>query len=158
MAFTAKITPMDPALPICTLVIERWRPNRRSGNPPEVVAVLLQSRPGAPPLDSTNVRIPIRRYFDEAIAAASAKYGDGDQEPVPAWTGTRGRRITHEQLQQVADIYRRAVNNGKPPLRELEHTLGVAYSSAARLVGQARDAGLLGPPLRLGVAGESDQP
>ena len=154
MIFEAKITPTDPERPTCLLVIERMRPHRRLGNPPEVKMVMIRSRPGGPPLDSNNIRVPIKHYLDEAMAAASAKFAGDDDEPKLAWRETRGRRITHEQLQQVAEIYRRAVSDGKPPLRELEHQLQIAHSSAARLVGQARGAGLLGPPPRPGVAGE----
>ena len=158
MMFEARITPKDPALPVCELMIERTRPHRLLGNPPEVKAVLISSRPGGPPLDSTNIRIPMRHYLDEAIAAAAAKFGGSGPESVPPWPDTRGRRITNEQLQQVAEIYRGALTEHKPPLRELERKLAVAHSSAARLVGQARAAGLLGPPPRPGLAGELDEP
>lgn len=157
MMFGAKITPKDPALPECVLEIERLRPHRQLGNPPYVVAVLIRIQPGGPPLDSTNIRIPISHYLDEAISAASRESDSDDQKPPPAWGETRGRKITKEQLQRVADIYRRAVRDRKPPLRELERELQVAYSSSARLVGQARAAGLLGPPPRPGVAGELDE-
>jgi DNA-binding MarR family transcriptional regulator len=75
------------------------------------------------------------------------------QAPPAPWRGTRGRRITDEQLRLVAEIYRRAVDEHKAPLLEIAKHLKIARSTAARLVMQAREAGYLGPARR-GVAGE----
>ena len=153
----ARITPDDLTLPICDLVLDRTHPHRdgKSSNPLQLREVTFSARvPDCPVIAATGVRAPIARYIDMVIDEVTRRYGVVE-EPV-AWHGGRGRRITADQLAVVASIYRDAVDNGRPPLRELESRLSVAHSTAGRLVVQARRAGALGPaPSRRGVAGES---
>lgn len=160
MQIRATVTPKDPSLPACDLLIDRSHPHRDQSkpNPPQLREMLLSARlPGCPELTSTNIRVPIGQYFDEVIAAAIDEFEVTEKPPTP-WDGARGRRITTQQLERVADIYRRAIAEHKPPLREIERSLTVSRSTAGRLVMQARAAGVLGPPPRLGVAGEARIP
>jgi hypothetical protein len=152
----ARITPKDPTLPVCDLVLDRSHPHRdkRKLNPLQLRTVTISIRlPGCPVIDSTNMRVPIGHYVDEVIAAAIKKFEVREKLPL-VWNGSRGRRVTLEQLEEVAVIYRDAVNAKRPPLREIEHRLGVARSTAGRYVVQARREGLIGAPPRPGVAGE----
>ena len=160
MRIRARVTPKDPSLPACDLFIDRSHPHRDSDrpNPPQLREVTLSTRlPGCPELNSTNIRVPLGLYFDEVIAAAIDQFEATEQPPTP-WDGARGRRITPEQLDRVADIYRRAIAERRPPLREIERDLTVSRSTAGRLVMQAREAGILGPSPRPGIAGEAKLP
>jgi hypothetical protein len=161
IAFSARITPADPISPIVELDIERWRMGRYpAAHPPELSTILIRRRPGpsSPPLNATSARVPVARYMEEAIRAATEERGDADLEARAHWRNTRGRRITREQLEEVAAIYRESIDLRLPPGREIERRLGVARSTARRLVMQARAAGLLRPPSRPGVADEVPEP
>jgi Family of unknown function (DUF6214) len=60
----------------------------------------------------------------------------------------RGRRTTDERLERVAEIYRGALAEGRPPVNAVADDLPASRSTAGRLVGQARQAGLLTPTTR----------
>ena len=55
----------------------------------------------------------------------------------------RGSRTDNEQLARVAEVYGRAVHEGRPPVRTVADELRFSRSHASRLVSQARAAGLL---------------
>ena len=55
----------------------------------------------------------------------------------------RGRLTVAERLEMVADIYLRALAAGRPPVKAVAEDLPCSRSTAGRLVGQARKAGLL---------------
>lgn len=57
----------------------------------------------------------------------------------------RRRRITRELLREVANVYRKAHSEGEPPTAAVAQHFTIAYSTAARWVGEARKAGELGP-------------
>jgi hypothetical protein len=63
-------------------------------------------------------------------------------------TPGRGRRTTDERLARVAEIYLVALAEGKPPVNAVAAELPASRSTAGRLVGQARKAGLLTPTTR----------
>jgi hypothetical protein len=60
----------------------------------------------------------------------------------------RGRRTTGERLERVAEIYLGALAEGRPPVNAVADDLPTSRSTAGRLVGQARRAGLLTPTTR----------
>jgi hypothetical protein len=60
----------------------------------------------------------------------------------------RGRRTTGERLERVAEIYLAALAEGRPPVNAVAQELPASRSTAGRLVGQARRAGLLTPTTR----------
>lgn len=66
----------------------------------------------------------------------------------PAKSAGRGKSTGDDQLQQVADVYRAALAAGTPPTQTVADRLHVSRSHAGRLVGQARQRGLLGPTSR----------
>jgi len=55
----------------------------------------------------------------------------------------RGSRTGDDRLAQVAQIYQRAVKEGRPPVRAVADDLPCSRSHAGRLVAQARTAGRL---------------
>jgi Family of unknown function (DUF6214) len=65
--------------------------------------------------------------------------GHGTPEP------GRGRDTSAERLADVARVYQAAVAAGRAPVKAVEKDLKYSRSTAGRLVGQARKAGLLAP-------------
>lgn len=57
----------------------------------------------------------------------------------------RGRRISDEFLQRVADVYRDAMAAGRPPVAAIVGELHAERSTAGRWVMLARQRGFLGP-------------
>jgi hypothetical protein len=55
----------------------------------------------------------------------------------------RGSRTNDERLAQVAEIYMRAIGDGRPPVQAVAAELPCSRSHAGRLVAQARAAGQL---------------
>jgi hypothetical protein len=55
----------------------------------------------------------------------------------------RGSRTSDERLARVAEIYMRAVGDGRPPVQAVAAELPCSRSHAGRLVAQARAAGQL---------------
>jgi hypothetical protein len=55
----------------------------------------------------------------------------------------RGSRTEHDQLVEVAEIYKRARNESRPPVKAVAEEMRFSRSHAGRLVGQAREVGLL---------------
>jgi hypothetical protein len=118
--------------------------------------------------------VPVARLLRLGTTAALMKYersADGDvigfartdneekrqfyQRYSQARRPKQGSAITDEQLEQVATVYRRAVEDGKRPTEIVGETMNVARSTAARWITRARERGFLGPALR-GRAGEAD--
>jgi hypothetical protein len=60
----------------------------------------------------------------------------------------RGRRTADERLERVAQIYLDALAEGRAPVNAVAQDLPASRSTAGRLVGQARRAGLLTPTTR----------
>lgn len=98
----------------------------------------------------------LRRLPMEALRRAAAAYVAG-QSP---WdelgrevANPRGKRLPEQHFEQVAQVYRRALALGKPPLRAVEQAFHVSRPGASKYVRQARERGLLGYPTRRGVPG-----
>jgi hypothetical protein len=68
----------------------------------------------------------------------------------------RGATLTDDHLEQVAAMYRRAIELGDPPTRTIADRMYVARATAARWVGKAREKGFLGPAMR-GRGGEREE-
>jgi hypothetical protein len=120
-------------------------------------------------------RIAVGRLVRQAVAAAARKYTPVEEggEPVFQFVSTppeeavavyerdvksprrprRGSPITDENLHQVAELYRAALERGDPPTQTVADQMEVPRSTAARWVAEARKRNLLGPALR-GRAGE----
>lgn len=61
----------------------------------------------------------------------------------------RRNRVTEELLQDVARVYRAAVDEGRSPVEAVQETFGpIGHSTAARYVKLARDGGHLSPTTR----------
>jgi hypothetical protein len=65
----------------------------------------------------------------------------------------RGEALQHEDLAEVAKVYRAATRAGEPVTRAVSERFGIASSTAAKRILMARRAGLLGAPIA-GKAGE----
>lgn len=72
------------------------------------------------------------------VQGIDAIYG-GAGAPVPG----PGRDTTTDRLARVAEIYRAALSAGMPPVKAVADQVPVSRSTAGRLVGLARKAGLL---------------
>jgi hypothetical protein len=77
-----------------------------------------------------------------------ADYAKGARHP------RRGSPLTEDNLRQVADVYRLALQRGDPPTQTVADQMNVVRSTASRWVAAARKRGFLGPALR-GRAGEA---
>jgi hypothetical protein len=122
-------------------------------------------------------RIPLARVMRKAVTAAARKLEPpGEDEAVEAWvrelpaserlefyeqyskrgrSPQRGSPITDENLRQVADLYRAALERGDPPTQTVADAMYVARSTA-RWVAKARERGFLGASMR-GRAGERQE-
>jgi hypothetical protein len=119
-------------------------------------------------------RIPIARLVKLAVASAARYYApiEPGSEPVfhvfrpgprdaefyaqyteDARRPRRGSPLTDDHLQQVAGLYRAALERGDPPTQTIADELHAARSTAARWVSLARERGILGASLP-GQAGE----
>jgi hypothetical protein len=130
---------------------------------PGAIAVHVEQPKGAagPPVTLNMLRrVTVDRIIADAIArlsvpASSAEadtgipgtfripgsdeiYG-GRTSPSPG----RGRDTPGDRLVRVAEIYRAALRAGKPPVKAVAEDLPASRSTAGRLVGLARKAGLL---------------
>ena len=65
----------------------------------------------------------------------------------------RGEALQHEDLAEVAEVYRAATRAGEPVTKAIGERFGIASSTAAKRILMARRAGLLGAPIA-GKAGE----
>jgi hypothetical protein len=96
----------------------------------------------APP--GQKIMMPLASASEEVQAAAVGRVSQ------------RRRRVTHEFLEQVADVYRAAIDTGAPT-QAVADTFRVSHSTAARYVNKARKSphNLLGETLP-GRPGEID--
>jgi len=111
---------------------------------------------GAPVTQSVLRQIAIDKIVREAVAKVRRPATVVNQEhgtfSIPGeegvWGGGqirkgRGSQTERGQLIEVADIYYRAINERRPPVKAVAEELRYSRSHAGRLVGQARKAGLL---------------
>jgi hypothetical protein len=71
-----------------------------------------------------------RERFRETI-------GEGRRTP------RRGKRLQHNELERVAEVYRLATERGMPPTQAVREAFHVSYPTAGRWVHEARNRGLL---------------
>jgi hypothetical protein len=131
---------------------------------PRCTGLELRQRPGAEPITGEALRnVPVARLMREAIEAAAS----ADLRPSPkvvtasaaslsatARIRARGAAVTDDDLRDVAERYRAAVDRGiRSPTQTVANELGAPRSTVARWVHKARDRGFLGPAVR-GRAGE----
>lgn len=77
---------------------------------------------------------------------------------MPAATPVRGlRKSTLDRLQAVADMYRAAVQDHRPPVKAVAEHFGLSKGGASNLITRARAVGLL-PPTSQGVANAGNKP
>jgi hypothetical protein len=66
----------------------------------------------------------------------------------------QGRAFSEEELAEVADVYRHAVDVGEPPVKAVQSHFNIAHGTAKKRVEKARDQALLGPAIP-GRSGEA---
>ena len=125
-------------------------------------------------LTSDDLRLPLARMLRQVVATAAlpaARRGTDahrfatvvgqkprDREFYRQYVADtdrprRGKSITDEQLQRVADAYRAAMEHGDPPTQTIAAVMHASRPTAARWVARARERGMLGESLP-GKAGE----
>jgi hypothetical protein len=118
------------------------------------------------PLTTTQTRIPLRELVNEIVLiVGSLNRKTGRYEPESferelAATFARpepGKKIQDEHFEHVAEIYRYALERGRPPTEGVAEAFDVSRSTAGRWVVETRRRGLLGPAVP-GVAGEQEPP
>ena len=116
-------------------------------------SVTLTRRPGGPSLTSTGLRsVPLGNFL------ASARRAGMLSDVAGTVAELRTEFKQNQELRLVATIYRNAVRDGiRSPSKHVGEVLGYSRSHAARLVGLARQQGLLGPTSS-GRAGEMGPP
>lgn len=82
---------------------------------------------------------------DEARAASLAALRETVAMVREAPRPQRRRRMTRALLREVAEVYRKAHADGEAPTQAVAKHFTIAYSTAARWVGESRKAGELGP-------------
>jgi len=97
-------------------------------------------------------RLPLRRLRKAAFELRRMRLREALAATQPALRRP-GQPLTAGHLDEVADIYRAAVDCGEPPLPAIARRWRVKRPTASRWVRAARDHGLLGWPERRGVAG-----
>ena len=85
---------------------------------------------------------------DTGIPGAFRVEEDGEVYVAEISGPGRGRESVDERLERVAEIYLRALAEGRPPVQAVATDLPCSRSTAGRLVGQARKVGLLSPTTR----------
>jgi hypothetical protein len=145
---------------------------------PQCRGLNLRDTDGVGITTKTLRRVALVRLMREAVAQAARLYTpvEKDGKPVFRIVSTppseaasfyegyvkearrprQGSPVTDERLQAVADLYRKAIEEGQPPTREIADSMHVGRSTAARWVAKARERGYLGPAIQ-GRAGEKDQ-
>jgi hypothetical protein len=95
-------------------------------------------------------RIP----FAELRAAAAAQLaGDDPFDAFRKVSRQQGKALPDEHYQQVAEVYKAAVDRRQAPLKAVEDHWNVSRAGAAKYVKRARELGFLGWPERRGVPG-----
>ncbi len=124
-------------------------------------------------LDARATRIPVETLLREGVKQVTAK-ADGDALRLVAVgdavdrkllteldretvTLRRRQAMTNDLLQGVADVYREAVADGKPPRRAVMDHYHCGEATAKRWIGKARAGGFLGEttPGRKGEGGSA---
>ena len=118
----------------------------------------------AEPLTAAGIRLPLRELVDEVVDQAALlgeerlptkaeREAFGGELAATFPRAEPGKRLPDELLEEVARVYRYALQRGLPPTEAVKEALDVSRSTAGRYVVRARRAGLLGRASP-GVAGE----
>jgi len=153
----------------------------REGERPELAELRCVQRADGPPVSSGMLReLPLGSLVRESARLAAHRLDhvwDGGWVGTPLWseptktqkdamqqvfaeyrnaslTRKPGRRVPDDLLHRVADIYRRALTDGRPPTRAVEIELHCSRATAGRWVAQARGRDYLGAAVKKGKAGE----
>ena len=124
---------------------------------PECRELRLIARDDGRPITNETSRVPVRSLLEEAAHAIVLKAnGDGNFEPITSDREARAfiaardserrnarRRITDEDLQRVAEVYRMAKAEGRPTGRAIEVEMHLTPDQARQWVGKAKRAGFL---------------
>jgi hypothetical protein len=90
----------------------------------------------------------------ELRAAAAARLaGDDPFEAFQKVSRQQGKALPDEHFQQVAEVYKAAVDRRRSPLKAIEDHWHVSRAGAAKYVRRARELGFLGWPERRGIPG-----
>jgi hypothetical protein len=160
---TFEVAVDDPQLPLIVLTVAM------EGSDVVCDRVTFVRRQGERRLPISKLRAPIKRFATEAASHAAVELeevrpdgsfrGRRRSGTVDAFLAElprtqRGRRLSDEDLQRVAEIYREALADRKPPTKAVERALPTSRSNAGRLVQEARRRGFLGAatPRRAGEA------
>ena len=138
--------------PVLRLIIEVCQ------SVPRFTKVEIESKPDGRAVTGKDLLVTKENmsFWLETIVKLAAQRSQRDPTQVPDWADTavaqksltaarRGapRKITHDRLAQVADIYR--ANIEANPLEAIKDAYGVEHRTAARYVQLARKAELLPP-------------
>lgn len=133
---------------------------RNEGGVAECASLTIEARPGhqvtAEVVRSLRVREMIREGFHACNLFVLGETEDGNLEPVDgdspgvqsaakAERANTRRRITDEDLQAVADAYRKAKAMGRATGPAVEIACGLTPDAARQRIGKARKAGYLEP-------------
>jgi hypothetical protein len=111
-------------------------------------------------------KIPVARFIREArksrllvmspegVSDLSEVAGPEDTYGVGKRSIKRGKPLTDQHLEAVAEQYRAAVKAGRPPTETIRKLAGVGRPTAAKWIRAARDRGFLGAAIP-GKAGEA---
>jgi hypothetical protein len=101
-------------------------------------------------------RIPLRQLKGEYLKMSRPPWAS---EPDTFWEAPRRGPfpLPPERVQEVAEIYRRAVDAGKSPLQAIKDAYHISRATASKYIKRARKAGFLGPA-RPGRSGEDIEP
>jgi hypothetical protein len=112
--------------------------------------VAVEVRGEATTLRPADLRIPFARFIEAAINDLPPNEPGRlrrivlDAEPkVERRRRARRQTNTDERMQQIAAVYRQAVDDGRPPTRAVAEALNVSRSTAGHLVVLARRRGFL---------------
>jgi transposase len=127
---------------------------------PVCTEMTLTARPDGPEVRDKDLKyLRLDDWLEQIVALASMKFSGSSPGGVTNWAKPvddvtalrdirrirpgRPRKMTRERLQRIADVYRQHVDGR--PTDAVAKAFGVSPRTAARHVGQARDAGLLPP-------------
>jgi hypothetical protein len=103
-------------------------------------------------------RLPLRTLVD---LAAAVEAGNIDTAVTAlnkhADTWPQGRARPDEHFEEVAAVYRAAIQNRRPPLKDIQTRWKISRAMASKYVRRARQLGYLGAA-KTGVAGEVTTP
>ncbi len=122
----------------------------------EITARLLHDKCGLTRIGSRDGEGGVGLHVVDSAASRRrwTEYLDLLQPHVEESKAKRRGRITDDLLQRVSRVYRRAIEEGRPPNKAVQAAEGVSEPTAGRYIHRARQRGYLGKTTR-GKKGES---